>query len=111
MYQTHGATKTAEMLDDIKALGYKFSTRGALTVSISDMTVPAEKKQILADAEKQVELITKKYRRGMLTEEERYKAVVKTWFEADDDLTEKLINGLDKYKQYLHDGGLRCPWF
>ena len=63
--------------------------------SISDMTVPAEKKQILADAEEQVELITKKYRRGMLTEEERYKAVVKTWFEADDDLTEKLINGLD----------------
>ena len=106
---THGATKTAEMLDDIKALGYKFSTRGALTVSISDMTVPAEKKQILADAEKQVELITKKYRRGMLTEEERYKAVVKTWFEADDDLTEKLINGLDKYNNIfmMADSGAR----
>ena len=97
------------MLDDIKALGYKFSTRGALTVSISDMTVPAEKKQILADAEKQVELITKKYRRGMLTEEERYKAVVKTWFEADDDLTEKLINGLDKYNNIfmMADSGAR----
>ncbi len=106
---THGATKTAEMLDDIKALGYKFSTRGALTVSISDMTVPAEKKQILADAEEQVELITKKYRRGMLTEEERYKAVVKTWFEADDDLTEKLINGLDKYNNIfmMADSGAR----
>jgi len=106
---THGATKTAEMLDDIKALGYKFSTRGALTVSISDMTVPAEKKQILADAEKQVEMITKKYRRGMLTEEERYKAVVKTWFDADDVLTEKLITGLDKYNNIfmMADSGAR----
>ncbi|MCI5951379.1 MAG: DNA-directed RNA polymerase subunit beta' [Anaerostipes sp.] len=105
----HGATKTAEVLDDIKALGYKFSTRGALTVSISDMTVPEEKKQILADAEKQVELITKKYRRGMLTEEERYKAVVKTWFEADDLLTEKLITGLDKYNNIfmMADSGAR----
>ena len=105
----HGATKTAEVLDDIKALGYKFSTRGALTVSISDMTVPEEKKQILSDAEKQVELITKKYRRGMLTEEERYKAVVKTWFEADDLLTEKLITGLDKYNNIfmMADSGAR----
>ncbi|MDO4168824.1 MAG: DNA-directed RNA polymerase subunit beta' [Lachnospiraceae bacterium] len=106
---THGATKTAEMLDDVKALGYKFSTRGALTVSISDMTVPEEKKQILADAEKQVEMITKKYRRGMLTEEERYKAVVKTWFEADDVLTDKLINGLDRYNNIfmMADSGAR----
>ena len=68
-----------------------------------------EKTIILADAEKQVELITKKYRRGMLTEEERYKAVVKTWFEADDDLTEKLINGLDKYNNIfmMADSGAR----
>jgi DNA-directed RNA polymerase subunit beta' len=106
---THGATKTAEMLDEIKALGYKFSTRGALTVSVSDMTVPPEKPQILADAEKQVEMITKKYRRGMLTEEERYKAVVKTWFEADDLLTDKLITGLDRYNNIfmMADSGAR----
>jgi DNA-directed RNA polymerase subunit beta' len=106
---THGATKTAEMLDEIKALGYKFSTRGALTVSVSDMTVPPEKPQILADAEKQVEMITKKYRRGMLTEEERYKAVVKTWFEADDVLTDKLISGLDRYNNIfmMADSGAR----
>ena len=75
----HGATKTAEVLDDIKAIGYKFSTRGALTVSISDMTVPPEKPQILGDAQKQVEFITEQYKRGLMTEEERYKAVVKTW--------------------------------
>ena len=86
----HGATKTAEVLDDIKAIGYKFSTRGALTVSISDMTVPPEKPQILGDAQKQVEFITEQYKRGLMTEEERYKAVVKTWFDADDVLTDKL---------------------
>ena len=89
----HGATKTAEVLDDIKAIGYKFSTRGALTVSISDMTVPPEKPQILGDAQKQVEFITEQYKRGLMTEEERYKAVVKTWFDADDVLTDKLITG------------------
>ncbi|MCQ2492737.1 MAG: DNA-directed RNA polymerase subunit beta' [Lachnospiraceae bacterium] len=105
----HGATKTAEMLDDIKAIGYKFSTRGALTVSVSDMTVPPEKPEILADAEKQVERITKKFRRGMLTEEERYKAVVKTWFEADDLLTKKLLTGLDTYNNIfmMADSGAR----
>ena len=92
----HGATKTAEVLDDIKAIGYKFSTRGALTVSISDMTVPPEKPQILGDAQKQVEFITEQYKRGLMTEEERYKAVVKTWFDADDVLTDKLISGLDR---------------
>jgi DNA-directed RNA polymerase subunit beta' len=73
------------------------------------MTVPPEKPQILADAEKQVEMITKKYRRGMLTEEERYKAVVKTWFEADDLLTDKLITGLDRYNNIfmMADSGAR----
>ena len=63
----HGATKTAEVLDDIKAIGYKFSTRGALTVSISDMTVPPEKPQILGDAQKQVEFITEQYKRGLMS--------------------------------------------
>ena len=93
----HGATKTAEVLDDIKALGYKYSTRGALTVSISDMTVPEEKKEILAGAQDQAEFINNQFKRGLMTEEERYKAVVKTWFDADDVLTDKLITGLDKY--------------
>jgi len=105
----HGATKTAEVLDDIKSLGYKFSTIGALTVSVSDMTVPAEKKDILEKAQETVELITKKYRRGMMTEEERYKAVVSTWFDADALLTEKLLSGLDKYNSIymMADSGAR----
>lgn len=105
----YGATKTAEVLDDIKSLGYKFSTRGALTVSISDMTVPQEKKQILGDAEKQVNLITRQYRRGLMTDEERYKAVVSTWFQADDVLTKKLLDGLDTYNNIfmMADSGAR----
>ena len=105
----HGATKTAEVLDDIKALGYKYSTRGALTVSISDMTVPEEKKEILAKAQDQSEFINNQFKRGLMTEEERYKAVVKTWFDADDVLTDKLITGLDKYNNIfmMADSGAR----
>ncbi len=105
----HGTTKTAEVLDDVKALGYKFSTIGALTVSISDMTVPKEKPQILEDAQKKVEYITKKYRSGFMTEEERYKAVVSTWFAADNELTDKLLSGLDKYNNIfmMADSGAR----
>ena len=105
----HGATKTAEVLDDIKAIGYKYSTKGALTVSISDMTVPPEKPQILADAQKQAEFITEQYKRGLMTEEERYKAVVKTWFDADEVLTDKLITGLDKLNNIymMADSGAR----
>ena len=94
---THGATKTAEVLDDVKAIGYKYSTRGAISVSISDMKVPDEKKQILADAQTQVDKITKMFRRGLMTEEERYLAVVKVWEEADKVLTKALLDGLDKY--------------
>ncbi|MGN0154358.1 MAG: DNA-directed RNA polymerase subunit beta' [Lachnospiraceae bacterium] len=94
---THGATKTAEVLDDIKSIGYKYSTKGALTVSISDMTVPAAKKEILADAQKTVELITEKFKMGFVTEEERYAAVVRTWEAADKKLTKALLDGLDTY--------------
>ncbi len=68
------------------------------------MTVPKEKPEILAAAQKQVEYITEQYRRGFMTEEERYKAVVKTWFDADNVLTDKLISGLDQLQQHLHDG-------
>ena len=93
----HGATKTAETLDAIKSLGYKYSTRAAMTVSISDMEVPAAKKEILAEAESTIENISRNFRRGLLTEEERYKAVIETWKEADDEITEALLTGLDKY--------------
>ena len=105
----HGATKTAEVLDNIKAMGYKFSTRAAMTVSISDMTVPESKKQILADAEHTVDEITKHYRRGFLTDEERYKEVIETWQAADNELTTALLSGRDKYNNIfmMADSGAR----
>ena len=106
---THGATKTAEVLDDVKAIGYKFSTRGAISVSISDMKVPDEKKAILDDAQELVDKITKKFRRGMGTEEERYQAVIKVWEAADKHLQELLFAGLDKYNNIfmMADSGAR----
>ena len=106
---THGASKTAEVLDDIKATGYKYSTRAAMTVSISDMTVPEAKPQMLAEAQATVDRIFQDYRRGMITEEERYRAVVETWNETDKKLTETLLAGLDKYNNIfmMADSGAR----
>ena len=106
---THGAIQTAITLDDIKAIGYKYSTRAAMTVSISDMTVPASKKQLLADAEATVDRIAKNFRRGLITEEERYKEVIDTWKETDDQLTHDLLTGLDKYNNIfmMADSGAR----
>jgi len=106
---TRGATQTAETLDAIKSLGYKYSTRAAMTVSISDMTVPEAKKDIIERAEKQVEDIAKNHRRGLMTEEERYKAVIETWKEADDEITKELLSGLDKYNNIymMADSGAR----
>ena len=105
----HGATKTAEVLDDIKAMGYKYSTRAAMTVSISDMTVPAEKPAMLEEAQATVDRITNNFRRGLMTEEERYKAVVETWKETDDKLTQTLLDGLDQYNNIfmMADSGAR----
>ena len=94
---THGATKTAEVLDSIKATGYKYSTRAAMTVSISDMTVPPQKPEMIQNAQNIVDKITKNYKRGLITEEERYKEVVETWKKTDDELTKALLDGLDKY--------------
>ena len=106
---THGATKTAEVLDDVKAIGYKYSTRGAISVSISDMKVPDEKKDILEDAQKLVDQITKKFRRGLVSDEERYQAVVKIWEKADKHLQDLLFAGLDKYNNIfmMADSGAR----
>ena len=106
---THGATKTAEVLDDIKSMGYKYSTRAAMTVSISDMTVPPQKPQLIAEAQDTVDKITRNYKRGLITEEERYKEVVETWKNTDDTLTKALLNGLDKYNNIfmMADSGAR----
>lgn len=106
---THGASKTAEVLDLIKATGYKYSTRAAMTVSISDMTVPEQKKQMLDEAQLTVDKISQNFRRGLITEEERYRAVVETWNETDKELTEVLLAGLDKYNNIymMADSGAR----
>ena len=105
----HGATQTAITLDDIKAIGYKFSTRAAMTVSISDMTVPASKPKLIADAQATVDHIAKNFRRGLITEEERYKEVIETWKATDDQLTHDLLTGLDKYNNIfmMADSGAR----
>ena len=95
--RVHGLTETAEVLDRIKALGYKFSTRGAVTVSVSDMVVPEAKKQYLAEAEEAVEKITKKFKRGLISDEERYNMVIKTWNETNDKVTKALMGNLDKF--------------
>ncbi|MFR7842753.1 MAG: hypothetical protein ACLU3U_06670 [Gallintestinimicrobium sp.] len=106
---THGATKTAEVLDDIKAIGYKYSTRAAMTVSISDMTVPPQKPQMIKEAQDTVDRITRNFKRGLITEEERYKEVVETWKNTDDKLTNALLSGLDKYNNIfmMADSGAR----
>ncbi len=106
---THGSTATAEVLDAVKAIGYKYSTRAAMTVSISDMTVPAKKPELIAQAQDTVDKITKNFKRGLITEEERYKEVVETWKATDDALTEALLTGLDKYNNIfmMADSGAR----
>ncbi len=105
----HGSFKTAEVLDDIKSMGYKYSTRAAMTVSVSDMTVPASKPALLQKAQETVDEIAKNFRRGMSTEEERYREVIKTWTEVDKQLTEELLAGLDKYNNIymMADSGAR----
>ncbi|SFG73711.1 DNA-directed RNA polymerase subunit beta' [Lachnospiraceae bacterium C7] len=106
---THGATRTAEVLDDVKAMGYGYSTRAAMTVSISDMTVPPQKPQMIEQAQNTVDKISKQYKRGLITDEERYKEVVETWKETDDELTHALLSGLDKYNNIfmMADSGAR----
>ena len=105
----HGATKMAEVLDDIKAMGYGYSTKAAMTVSISDMTVPAQKPELLDQAQKTVDQITRNFKRGLITEEERYNEVIETWKNTDDELTHLLLSGLDKYNNIfmMADSGAR----
>ena len=105
----HGATVTAEVLDSVKAMGYKYSTLSAMTVSISDMTVPPEKPQLIEEAQETVDKITKNYKRGFITDEERYKEVIDTWKNIDAVLTKKLLDGLDKYNNIfmMADSGAR----
>ena len=91
-----GSTETVEMLDKIKALGYKYSTKAALTVSVSDMTVPPQKQEIIAAADKKVDEVTCHFRRGLLTDEERYRRVISIWEECTKDVTTALQKNLRK---------------
>ncbi|MCR4937917.1 MAG: DNA-directed RNA polymerase subunit beta' [Lachnospiraceae bacterium] len=90
----HGATRTAEVLDLVKAIGYKYSTRAAMTVSISDIIVPAKKTEIIDAAQAKVDEITRRYRRGFSTDDERHNEVIRVWNEADAALTEEMMGGL-----------------
>ena len=105
----HGSTQVALALDDIKAMGYKYSTRAGLTVCTSDMTVPKTKEPLIEDAQKQVDKIAKNYRRGMITNEERYKEVIETWTKTDNQIKDDLLNGLDPYNNIfmMADSGAR----
>ena len=94
---THGATKTAILLDSIKDLGFKFSTRGSLTVSVSDMVIPEKKGEYLAEADKAVDHVTKLFKRGLMTDEERYNKVIQAWNTANDKITKALLDGLGRY--------------
>ncbi|MCR5675517.1 MAG: DNA-directed RNA polymerase subunit beta' [Lachnospiraceae bacterium] len=109
LINTHGTFGTAEVLDDIKATGYKYSTRAAMTVSISDMTVPPQKQEMLDRAQAQVDRIAANYRRGLLDDEERWREVINTWTEIDKELTQVLLDGLDKYNNIfmMADSGAR----
>ncbi|MDD4688283.1 MAG: DNA-directed RNA polymerase subunit beta' [Eubacteriales bacterium] len=107
--KVHGAAETAEVLDNIKAMGYKYSTRGAITISVSDMEIPGVKARILSEAEQQVEEITKTFRRGLMSDEERYNMIIETWSNASDDVTKALMKNLDKYNPIfmMADSGAR----
>lgn len=93
--KVHGTTQTAILLDDIKKLGFKYSTRGAITVSVSDMVVPEIKQRYLDETEEKIEKITKQYKRGLISDEERYNSVISLWTEASENITTALINNLD----------------
>ena len=107
--RAHGAAKTAEVLDNIKAQGYKYSTKSAITVAVSDATIPPQKKEIIAAAEKKIDLVTDEYRNGLLSDSERYNAVLKTWEKATNDVTGALQNALDRYNPIfmMADSGAR----
>lgn len=96
-FRVHGTTKTSEMLDKVKSLGYKYSTRAAITVAVSDIIVPEEKKTLIAAAEKEVQKIEKQFKRGFLSDEERYQNVIKIWAQTTKDVTDALMAGMSEF--------------
>ena len=92
---THGLSDTAELLDYIKSTGYKYSTKGAITVSVSDVKVPETKKDILNETDKKIENVRKQYRRGLITDKERYESVIKIWENATNEVGEEMKKNFD----------------
>ena len=105
----HGTFKTAEVLDLVKSIGYHYSTKAAMTVSIADIIVPKQKYELMEQGQNTVDQIAKNFRRGLLTEEERYSAVVATWTKIDEELTKVVIGNMDKYNNIfmMADSGAR----
>ena len=107
--KVHGTAKTAEVLDEVKAQGYKYSTRSAITVAVCDATIPPAKKQLIAQAEQQIDEITDEFNMGLLSDAERYNMVLKTWEKATNDVTKALQENLDRYNPIfmMADSGAR----
>ncbi|MBQ7038016.1 MAG: DNA-directed RNA polymerase subunit beta' [Clostridia bacterium] len=107
--KVHGPARTSEVLDAVKAQGYKYSTRGALTVAVVDASIPPEKKDLIAEAEQTVEQITDLYNQGLLSDEERYQMVIKTWNDTTDKVTKALNNNMDPFNPIymMSDSGAR----
>ena len=95
-FRRFGTTQTAVILDKVKEFGYKYSTKAGITISVSDVQVPDEKQEILEEAEQKANLVMKQYRRGLITEDERYERVISIWNQAKDQISQVLMNGMDK---------------
>lgn len=96
-FRRFGTTQTSVILDKVKELGYAYSTKAGVTISVSDVKVPDEKKEILQEAENKVNMVLKQYRRGLITEDERYERVISIWSQAKDEITKVLMNKMGKY--------------
>ena len=105
----HGTATTAEVLDRIKAQGFKYSTRSAITVAVCDAVIPPQKKELMEEADQKIEKITKQYRRGLISNDERYQTVIKTWNQTTNKVADALKNNLDKYNPIfmMADSGAR----
>ncbi len=105
----YGTSETAIVLDKIKSTGFKYSTRGAITVAVSDAIIPPQKKEIITAAEKRIDEIKKKYRRGLMTNQERLAQVIRTWNDATDDIADALKGNLDEFNPIfmMADSGAR----
>ncbi len=109
--KVHGLPKTSEVLDAIKAQGYKYSTKSAITVAVCDATIPPQKKEIIAEAEKKIDLVTDQFKNGLLSDSERYNAGTEDLGKGDQRRYRRPAEGPGPLQPDFHDGGFRRPWF